>query len=143
MKKTTCVANTLRYWYRYCGNFLVITIISTVYQPPIPAGYLHIKNGEHIAVKSQLQFNNGKPLFLHFFNPDCPCSRFNITHFKALVERYGNQSNFVVVVMTNKNYTPAEIKERFHLNVPVISDSALAAACGVYSTPAGRYYYSR
>src|SRR5262245_36354910 len=25
-----------------------------------------------------------RPLFLHFFNPDCPCSRFNLEHVRSL-----------------------------------------------------------
>jgi hypothetical protein len=102
---------------------------------PVPTGYTSVKNGKHIVVGPQINFKNNKPLFLHFFNPDCPCSRFNVSHFKTLVKQYSSQTNFVVVMMTNKGYTPAEVKKRFDLDVPVIADSALALACGVYSTP--------
>ncbi|WP_345209124.1 AhpC/TSA family protein [Mucilaginibacter gynuensis] len=102
---------------------------------PIPANYLHVNNGKHINVSNALSFDNKKPLFLHFFNPDCPCSKFNIKHFKTLVKQYGNQTNFAVILMTDKYYTPAEVKKKFDLDVPVFVDPALAVACGVYSTP--------
>jgi hypothetical protein len=78
-----------------------------------------------------------KPVFLHFFNPDCPCSRFNMPHFAALVKLYDQQVDFAIVLMTNKKYTPEQIRDKFGLPhpVPVLSDSALAVVCGVYSTP--------
>jgi len=80
---------------------------------------------------------SGKPLFLHFFNPDCPCSRFNVPHFRSLVKQYSGRVNFALVLMTDKNYTPAEVRRRFDLpnDIPVFRDSSIAAACGVYSTP--------
>lgn len=102
---------------------------------PIPAGYQKVANGKHIDVNPALRFANGKPVFLHFFNPDCPCSRFNITHFKTLVKEYGAQANFAVILMTDKYYTAAQVKQKFDIDVPVIIDPALALACGVYSTP--------
>jgi len=74
---------------------------------------------------------------LHFFNPDCPCSRFNMPHFATLVKRYAARVNFAIVVMTPKNYTAEQIREKFGLpsSIPVLTDSALAVSCGVYSTP--------
>ncbi|HEY4063588.1 MAG TPA: hypothetical protein VGM30_16890 [Puia sp.] len=78
-----------------------------------------------------------KPLFLHFFNPDCPCSRFNMPHFRSLVQRYGNRVDFAIVLMTDKKFTADQIRERLKLPypIPVLTDSSVAAACGVYSTP--------
>lgn len=78
-----------------------------------------------------------KPLFLHFFNPDCPCSRFNMPQFKALIQQYGQQVSFAIVVMSPKKYTAEQLQEKFELPypIPVLTDSAVAAACGVYSTP--------
>ncbi|WP_184544350.1 AhpC/TSA family protein [Mucilaginibacter sp. FT3.2] len=102
---------------------------------PVPAGYHSVANGKHISVGAALRSANGKPLFLHFFNPDCPCSRFNIAHFKTLVKQYGNRANFAVVLTTDKYYTAAQVKQKFNIDVPVVIDPALALACGVYSTP--------
>lgn len=102
---------------------------------PVPANYVPVKNGAVISLGKQLDFKNHKPVLLHFFNPDCPCSKFNIKHVKELIQQYGNQVNFAVVLMTDKYYTPAQVKQKFDLQVPVIVSNGLAQACGVYSTP--------
>ena len=101
---------------------------------PVPANYKAVKAGEYINVPSSLN-SNSKPVFLHFFNPDCPCSRFNMPHFKSLVQAYSNKVSFGIVVMNNKNYTAKQIQEKYDLNIPVFFDASLAASCGVYSTP--------
>lgn len=102
---------------------------------PVPVNYHAVSFGQRISISSKLAFKNNKPVFLHFFNPDCPCSRFNITHFKELVRQYGSQVNFAVVLMTDKYYSVQEVKKRFDLNVPVVVDPQTAIKCGVYSTP--------
>jgi thioredoxin-related protein len=102
---------------------------------PIPENYKPVNNGTVIKLSSEFDSDRGKPVFLHFFNPDCPCSRFNIANFKALVKQYGTQVNFVVVVINNKDYTAKAIQDKFDLDIPVLFDASLATACGVYSTP--------
>ncbi|MES2377456.1 MAG: thioredoxin fold domain-containing protein [Bacteroidota bacterium] len=102
---------------------------------PIPENYKAVNDGTVIPLSNALNSKRGKPLFLHFFNPDCPCSRFNITTFKSLVKQYGRQVNFVVVVMNNDAYTAKAIQDKFDLDIPVLFDSSLAKVCGVYSTP--------
>ena len=111
---------------------------------PVPVNYTAVSTGQHIDLSSvaaelQPQAASGykKPVFLHFFNPDCPCSRFNIAHFKTLVKQYGQEVNFAIVVVANKKYTAGQIRDKFGLDhpIPVLSDSALARSCGVYSTP--------
>jgi hypothetical protein len=102
---------------------------------PIPEGYKAVNAGQLIKLNAKLKTDPSKPLFLHFFNPVCPCSRFNIKMFKSLVAQYGRQVNFVVVVISDRTYTAKEIQDKFDLNIPVTFDQSLAAACGVYSTP--------
>ncbi len=102
---------------------------------PVPENYRAVRPGENIPMATQLMATDKKPLFLHFFNPDCPCSRFNVTHFKSIVKQYGDEVNFEVVVMSNKNYTVKDIQDKFNINIPVLFDSAIAISCGVYSTP--------
>jgi len=102
---------------------------------PIPENYKPVSQGKLIKLKGLLEADQKKPLFLHFFNPDCPCSRFNISNFKSLVKRYSRQVNFVIIVMNNKLYTAKEIQDKFDLNVPVLFDASIATSCGVYSTP--------
>jgi hypothetical protein len=101
---------------------------------PVPAKYRPVDSGSFIDVAGKFQTGD-KPLFLHFFNPDCPCSRFNITHFKSLVRQYGKDVDFGIVVLTAKNYTASQIQDKFGIRIPVSFDSSIAVACGVYSTP--------
>ena len=103
---------------------------------PVPAQYHAIQAGEHIDISAKFNPGKDKPVFLHFFNPDCPCSRFNIPHFKTLAAMYANKISFAVVVITkDKSYNEATIKEKYNLTVPVLFDTSLAGICGVYSTP--------
>ncbi len=116
---------------------------------PVPQNYSDVQLGQHINLAGVLAQNNGKPLLIHFFNPDCPCSKFNIPHFKSLAKKYGDKLDFAVVVINKtSHYTPAEIKDKYGLDVPVVCDTTLAATCGVYSTPQaaildadGKLYY--
>jgi hypothetical protein len=102
---------------------------------PVPSNYKPVYVGETIPLKGALNADHSKPLFLHFFNPDCPCSRFNISNFQSLVKRYGSQVNFAIVIMSNKTFTAKTIQDKFDLNIPVLFDASIAVSCGVYSTP--------
>jgi hypothetical protein len=107
---------------------------------PVPENYQSVGLGSRIVLPASvavLASAGQKPLFLHFFNPDCPCSRFNMPQFRALVLQYGQQADFAIVVMSPEKFTAAQLQTKFNLSyaIPAISDSAVAAACGVYSTP--------
>jgi hypothetical protein len=102
---------------------------------PVPQNYRCVSPGRVIALPSEWKPANDKPVFLHFFNPHCPCSRFNIEHFRSLVKQYGQKVNFAIVVMTNKNYTAKEVLKKFDISIPVFFDTTIAVSCGVYSTP--------
>jgi thioredoxin-related protein len=104
---------------------------------PVPATYHTINTGTYVDLTdAAFSFPSNKPVFLHFFNPDCPCSKFNVPHFKTLVTAYADKINFAVIVMTrDKRCTADQVKKKYGLTVPVLLDTALARACGVYSTP--------
>ena len=104
---------------------------------PVPSNYHAINSGTYVSIKNIHGLeHSSKPLFLHFFNPNCPCSRFNISHFKSLVKEYRNKIDFAVVALTSSSrYTEKDIQQKFDLSLPVVFDSSYAAACGVYSTP--------
>jgi hypothetical protein len=108
-----------------------------VYQlpTPVPLHYIPISTGSPIYLKGKINAPTGKPVFLHFYNPDCPCSRFNKSHFRSLVQSYGNQVHFAVVVMTDKKYSEKDIQDKIGLNLPITFDRSIANQCGVYSTP--------
>lgn len=102
---------------------------------PVPQHYVAVNSGETINLSQYMTVSREKPQFLHFFNPSCPCSRFNMPHFKSLAAEYGHAVDFAIVVMSDRIYTEKEIQEKYDLSIPVYFDSTLAAGCGVYSTP--------
>jgi peroxiredoxin len=103
---------------------------------PVPAQYHDVNTGEHIDISAKLNTGKNKPVFLHFFNPNCPCSRFNMPHFKELADRYADKIDFAVIVMTaDKDYSETTVREKYGLTIPVLFDTSIATTCGVYSTP--------
>jgi AhpC/TSA family len=106
---------------------------------PQPAQYKDVKPKEQINISSfstSMGQKANRPLFIHFFNPDCPCSRFNMPHFKTLASTYGSRIDFAVVVMTDdKDHTESSIRKKYGINMPVLFDTSIATLCGVYSTP--------
>jgi len=103
---------------------------------PVPVAYRSVSVGEFINLEGKLELVDNKPTFIHFFNPGCPCSRFNIPHFKSLVKQFGDKASFAIIVMSkNTNYSEEEIQNKFDLAIPVLFDQSIAVSCGVYSTP--------
>ena len=103
---------------------------------PVPENYRVVRPDEVIRFDSVLiPQQYAKPKLLHFFNPDCPCSRFNLAHFRSLSEEYGKSIDFYVVVAGKKKVASA--KKLIGKNVTIVVDEGqkLALACGVYSTP--------
>ncbi|SHH48980.1 TlpA family protein disulfide reductase [Flavobacterium defluvii] len=102
---------------------------------PIPKNYHVIAMGAKIDLSQCCAYDN-KPVFFHFFNPDCPCSRFNIPHVSSLIKQYGDRVNFKIVVLNKKKtFSIEEIQEKFGAKVPVYFDEGIAEKCGVISTP--------
>ncbi len=106
---------------------------------PVPVGYKVVKPEELIQFDSALipqqPSSTAKPKLLHFFNPECPCSRFNLKHFKTLTQEYNKDIDFYVVVDSDEKVEGA--KDLIDRDVTIIVDpnKKLATACGVYSTP--------
>lgn len=103
---------------------------------PIPKNYTEIAKGSTPDLSKLMMTTPGKPMLIHFFNPKCPCSRFNIRHFKSLVKKYGSEFNFAIVALTeDKSEDAAAIKEEFDLDLPIYFNEDIAKRCGVISTP--------
>lgn len=101
---------------------------------PIPSHYQPVLPGSLIRLQLPVT-DPQKAVFLHFFNPGCPCSRFNIANFKRLYLAYRGQLNFVIVVISDQTYSVKTIQDKFGFPIPVLFNPAIAKACGVYSTP--------
>src|SRR5688572_22085988 len=102
---------------------------------PIPELYKEVALGTIVRM-NEFSSNPDRPTFIHFFNPECPCSRFNLPHFKSLVRKYGSSIDFAVVVMNeNRKMSEETLRSKFELEVPIYYEKSIANRCGVYSTP--------
>jgi hypothetical protein len=104
---------------------------------PVPADHRNVEVGSPITLEGPMAQPAGMPVFLHFFNPRCPCSRFNLPEVKALVRKYQDRIAFRVVVVPpeGKRYSGPDAYRDIGMDIPVSFDRSIAAACGVYSTP--------
>ena len=101
---------------------------------PIPKNYHAIAMGSKVDLKCCV--TDQRPVFIHFFNPNCPCSRFNVPHVRGLIKKYGDKINFKIVVLNKeRTFTIEEIQNKFDAKIPVYFDEEIAKNCGVFSTP--------
>jgi hypothetical protein len=115
---------------------------------PIPKGYQPVTLNQRVTLPAHLKLPDSTAFYFHFYNPDCPCSRFNANHIRGLIQRYGGHINAYIVVFDQSQV--AQAKKEFGKSLPILIDNqeALAKACGVYATPQaaivdehGRLYY--
>jgi hypothetical protein len=100
---------------------------------PIPADYSSVTIGTRVNLPSTL--SDGKAWFIHFYSPDCPCSRFNVQHLRSLIGTYSDSVAIAIVISSDQEM--ARAKKAFGERVTIITDlnGSIAQACGVYSTP--------
>jgi hypothetical protein len=97
---------------------------------PVPRAYIPVMLQTSIRLPEAVN----APVFLHFFNPECPCSRFNRKYFNQLIYQYKDKIKFKVVIPPYASLEDA--KSFFDSDVEVILDThGWAKACGVYATP--------
>lgn len=115
---------------------------------PVPENLQSVAEGDTVILPFRTDKQN---VFLHFYNYDCPCSRFNITEFQSMVRRYADDVEFFAILQTSDTDKEAvkKFREKYDLGIGVIEDpqGKVAAELGVYSTPQavlirnGRIYY--
>jgi hypothetical protein len=111
---------------------------ATLVQPPIGATLPGAEWLTRAGVKP-----DGRPILIHFFNADCPCSRFNLEHLHKLEARFGDRVQFVAAVQSDADGSASDQTdlrgrlESLHLGIPHFIDQGAVAAhvAGVYSTP--------
>lgn len=105
--------------------------------PSKPTKFTEIPINSNI-IMDEVKLDN-KPTLIHFFNPNCPCSKFNFEHFAFLSKKFASQVNFIVAthIKKDESYNLIDLKNKFDENVILINDSkkTLAQKVGVYSTP--------
>lgn len=103
---------------------------------PVPIGYKVVEPETVIRYDSALiPQQHAKPKLFHFFSPECPCSRFNLKHFKSLSRNYNDAIDFYVVVDDEEKVDGAKKLIGREVTIVVDRNKELANACGVYSTP--------
>jgi thioredoxin-related protein len=116
---------------------------------PIPKNHSSIEENAFIEPPDPILKTNSKPMLIHFFNPNCPCSRFNLEHFKNLFSQFSNSVDFRIVLQIEKENSIEKFK-KMEISIPALvdRDSAIAKRYGIYSTPqavildkTGKLYY--
>jgi hypothetical protein len=79
----------------------------------------------------------GKPILVHFFNANCPCSRFNTDHFSYLVKNYSDQLDFIIIFQNKAEDVDSSYFSHLSGNIRYIIDAEgiYADSLGVYATP--------
>lgn len=100
---------------------------------PVPQQYAPVAQGQKVNLPSSLQ--KGRGYFLHFYNSECPCSRFNAKHIRSLIWNYSDSIEFIIVVAEASSLEKAKREFGDELHYVQDRNSEIAKACGVYSTP--------
>lgn len=95
--------------------------------------------GEVVDLTQFISDSTQQPTLLHFFNPACPCSRFNLDHVRELIAEFEGRVRVVAVLEAAERTTALEQFAGLRLNCAVVVDTegAIARQAGIYSTPQG------
>lgn len=101
---------------------------------PVPPNYSSLSINQQVSLPPT--FPVGEAIYFHFFNPDCPCSRFNLKHFRSLTNQFKDKVKIYAVVPAYADVQQAsEMIDDNRITILQDLDDQLANACGVYSTP--------
>jgi hypothetical protein len=123
---------------------------------PRPSGLVQVPLGQNVEsalpislrVDSENMLNastraaekpEARPLFVHFFQAGCSCSKFNLQHIADLTRTYGKRVRFVDVVPGGAAEAIEARQELEHSGIEMrcVADAngTIAARLGVYATP--------
>lgn len=121
---------------------------------PRPVNLVEPPMGDRVELREPLATALGDrdaaPCVLHFFNPSCPCSRFNLDHLRRLVRTYGGRVRFVAILEGDDAAAVTAEFRKLKVGIDALPDvdGRIAASLGVYATPqavvldaADRVYY--
>jgi len=103
---------------------------------PRPQNFKDVALGTPIDL-SAYHIAKGRVAMLHFFNPDCPCSRFNMTTFERLAVKYKSKADVYVVLQSGNENDAEKFRKKYDLGLPVLldKDGSISHQCGIYATP--------
>lgn len=128
--------NTVSIYYRWMGALsLVFICIAVVVYALYREDYknsLPTPIPENISVKpigySTTYKTKGKITLLHFFNPNCPCSKFNTKHIEELYRNYNSSIDFIA-------FATEKPEENYPIPMVIDTEKKMAESMGIYSTP--------
>jgi hypothetical protein len=107
-----------------------------------PAEHVDVALGATVGIAPEVEELFGerdasRPLLLHFYNPDCPCSRFNVPYLRELVEQHRERVDFALVVECVDEAQVERARAKVEADLPWVfdRDGAIADRYGVYATP--------
>lgn len=103
---------------------------------PIPEDYIPINIGSCLDIPIAPLSNSSKAgSLIHFFNPDCPCSRFNAKHFSYLVHQFSEEIDFHIVIPEGASIEKTQKLLGTQLPIHEDKNKNWSRATGVYSSP--------
>ena len=102
-----------------------------------PQNYVRVNISDSTTLNGILGNNDNRPIYIHYYNPYCPCSKFNYVYYSELAKKYGDLFNMYLVIREMDEDVIDKIKESVTVNTTVIIDNngEIARQTGVYSTP--------
>lgn len=103
---------------------------------PVPDNFKDVAVGERVYL-SKYGVQREEITMLHFFNPNCPCSRFNMKEFQRLSNKYKDKANVYVILQSSSEEDMKWFSKKYDLDIPILLDKegAISDRCGIYSTP--------
>jgi hypothetical protein len=120
------------FWYQD-WRYSLPTPRPALFDPPVIGSTLVLPE----TLRALLPPAEKRPVLLHFINPACPCSRFNLEHVRKLQQQFAHQVDIVAVTEGSNPDTLLAQFTRLDWNVSVVCDTnrSLAKLAGVYATP--------
>lgn len=102
-----------------------------------PEDYVEVKVMDKVNLEEAFKSSNGKPFFIHYYNPYCPCSKFNYAYYEELLVKYQDKFNMFLVIREMDKDVIDDIQRSIKTNTTLIVDEGgeIATQTGVYSTP--------
>lgn len=102
----------------------------------IPTDYVDVPLGTKVEL-SLVNVSGDRKKFFHFYNPNCPCSKFNFKSYKELLKNYSKDFDCYAVVQNSLGGVSEDTKQYLKsLGVKLIrDDKSIANLLGVYATP--------
>jgi len=103
----------------------------------VPDNYKKVQKGDTLSneLLSSLGLEADEQVFIHFYNFDCPCSRFNIKEFQNLVIQYSSEVKFLAVLETvdkgNDEIQAFRDKYDLGINIHLDKKGSIAEQLGV------------